>query len=80
MFEAETARVSLLTDALRLARIRFDNGLVSQLEIIDAERNLLAAQLNRIEALRAQRVAVADLSRALGGGWSGGWSGGAPRK
>lgn len=72
VFEAESARVSLLTDALRLARIRFDNGLVSQLEIIDAERNLLAAQLNRIEALRAQRVAVADLSRALGGGWSSG--------
>ena len=80
VFEAETARVSLLTDALRLARIRFDNGLVSQLEIIDAERNLLAAQLNRIEALRAQRVAVADLSRALGGGWSGGSSSGAPQK
>ena len=77
VFDAESTRVTLLTDALRLARIRFDNGLVSQLEIIDAERNLLAAQLNRIEALRAQRVAVADLSRALGGGGGGGGSAGA---
>ncbi|MEX2240304.1 MAG: SRPBCC domain-containing protein [Burkholderiales bacterium] len=31
------------------------------------ERGLLAAQTARIEALRAQRAAVADLYRALGG-------------
>ena len=71
IFEAESARALALRDALRLARIRYDNGLVSQLEVIDAERNLLAAELNRADALRAQRVAVADLIRALGGGWSG---------
>ena len=71
VFEAETARAEALRDTLRLARIRFDNGLVSQLEVIDAERNLLAADLNRADALRARRVAVADLVRALGGGWSG---------
>jgi multidrug efflux system outer membrane protein len=42
-------------------------GLASQLEVIDAERNLLAAQVSRYEALRAQRAAVADLYKALGG-------------
>ena len=70
VFEAESARAAQLGEALKLARVRFDNGLTSQLDVIDAERNLLAAQINRIEALRAQRVAVADLARALGGGWS----------
>ena len=70
IFAAETARSDALRDTLRLARIRYENGLVSQLEVIDAERNLLAAELNRLDALRAQRVAVADLVRALGGGWS----------
>lgn len=69
IFEAESARAGALRDTLRLARIRYENGLVSQLEVIDAERNLLAADLNRADALRAQRVAVADLVRALGGGW-----------
>jgi len=69
VFEAESARADALKDTLRLARIRYDNGLVSQLEVIDAERNLLAADLNRADALRARRVAVADLVRALGGGW-----------
>jgi len=70
IFQAEGARAAALRDTLRLARIRYENGLVSQLEVLDAERNLLAADLNRADALRAQRVAVADLVRALGGGWS----------
>jgi multidrug efflux system outer membrane protein len=69
-FDAETARVAALADSARLARIRYDNGLTSQLEVIDADRNLLQAELNRAEALAAQRAAVADLVKALGGGWS----------
>ena len=71
VFEAEAAREAALTDTLRLARIRQENGFTSQLEVIDAERNLLLAQLNRITALRDRRTAVADVVRALGGGWQG---------
>jgi multidrug efflux system outer membrane protein len=70
-YTAETARVAALTETLRLARIRYENGLSSQLEVLDAERNLLQAELNRIDALRQQRAAVANLVRALGGGWQG---------
>ena len=66
-FEAEGTRVDALTAALRLARLRYDNGLASQLDVIDAERNLLAAEIARQDALRAQRAAIADLYRALGG-------------
>lgn len=69
-FDAESRRVAALTETLKLARIRYDNGLSSQLEMLDAERNLLQADLNRQEALRAQRSAVADVVRALGGGWN----------
>jgi outer membrane protein TolC len=46
-----------LTDARRLARLRYDSDLASQLD----------AGIARHEALRAQRAAVADLYRALGG-------------
>jgi multidrug efflux system outer membrane protein len=66
-FEAERAREVALTDTLRLARLRYQNGVASQLDVIDAERGLLAARIARIEALRAHRAAVADLFRALGG-------------
>ena len=66
-YDAETARAAALTESLRLARLRYDNGVASQLDVIDAERGLLAAQIARVEALRAHRAAVADLFRALGG-------------
>jgi multidrug efflux system outer membrane protein len=41
----------------------------SQLDVLDAERGLLAAELNRVEAQRVQLAATADLFKALGGGW-----------
>jgi multidrug efflux system outer membrane protein len=66
-FEAESERAAALAETLRLARLRYDNGIASQLEVLDAERGLLAARIARIEALRAHRAAVADLFRALGG-------------
>lgn len=68
-FEAEDKRAVALRETLRLARLRYENGIASQLDVLDAERNLLAAELNRSDALRAQRAAVADLLKALGGGW-----------
>ena len=66
-YDAQTVRAKALTDTLRLARLRYDNGIASQLDVIDSERGLLAARSARIEALRAHRAAVADLFRALGG-------------
>lgn len=71
VFDAENTRATALGESLRLARIRYENGLTSQLEVLDAERNLLSAELNRTEALRAQRAAIADVVKALGGGWEG---------
>ncbi len=66
-YEAQSTRAEALTHTLRLARLRYDNGLASQLDVLDAERGLLAARSARIEALRAHRSAIADLFRALGG-------------
>jgi outer membrane protein, multidrug efflux system len=68
-FEVESERVKALRNSLRLARLRYQNGVANQLEVLDAERSLLGAELNRSDALRAQRAAIADLFRALGGGW-----------
>lgn len=67
--EAEGRRIGALQSSLALARLRYDNGISSQLEVLDAERNLLQAELDRAEAERSQRAAVVDLFKALGGGW-----------
>jgi multidrug efflux system outer membrane protein len=42
---------------------------VSQLERLDAERNLLSARLAQAGARREQLAATATLFKALGGGW-----------
>jgi outer membrane protein, multidrug efflux system len=70
-FEAEQRRVVALQKAFELARLRYDSGVASQLDVLDAERGLLDAQLNRIDAQRVQLAATADLFNALGGGWDG---------
>jgi multidrug efflux system outer membrane protein len=66
VFDLETRRVNTLDQSWKLAKLRYQQGLSSQLDVIDAERNLLAAEQNRIEAARALRAAVADLFRAMG--------------
>jgi multidrug efflux system outer membrane protein len=66
-YDAESARAAALNESLRLARLRYQNGVASQLDVIDAERGLLEAQRARVAALQAHRAAVADLFRALGG-------------
>jgi multidrug efflux system outer membrane protein len=66
-FDAESERVQALTETLRLARRRYEHGLASQLDVLDSERGLLTAEQSRIDALRAQRAAIADLYKALGG-------------
>jgi multidrug efflux system outer membrane protein len=71
VYDSEGMRAVALAEALRLSRIRYQSGLLSQLDVIDAERNYLQAELNRADALAAQRAAVAELVKALGGGWTG---------
>ena len=65
--EIERRRVISLSKSWNLAKLRYENGVASQLDVIDAERGLLLAELNRIEAERSLRAAVADLYKALGG-------------
>ena len=66
---SESARSGALEQVLKQAELRYQAGLTSRLELLDAERSYLQAQLNRLDAERAQRGAVADLFKALGGGW-----------
>ncbi|HLY95977.1 MAG TPA: TolC family protein, partial [Sideroxyarcus sp.] len=66
---AETARSQSLATATRQAEVRIQVGSSSRMDFLDVERNQLQAELNRIDAERAQRAAVADLFKALGGSW-----------
>lgn len=68
--EAETRRVAALVETQRLANLRYENGVSSRLEVLDADRQLLQAKLAMIDAQNSQRAAIVSLFKAMGGGWA----------
>jgi NodT family efflux transporter outer membrane factor (OMF) lipoprotein len=61
--EAESVR-------FRLSELRYNNGVSSYLDLLDAQRSLFTAQQALIQARLAQLQNQVLLYRALGGGWS----------
>lgn len=70
VLEKQLVRVFAQREALRLADKRFAAGVVSFIEVLDTQRQLLAAETEVINARLAQQLAYVQLYRALGGGWS----------
>ena len=68
---AQGERVAAQERVLALARLRFTNGVASQLDVLDAQRALQAARSALVAAEQARRNARIDLYKALGGGWAG---------
>lgn len=67
--EVRTQELEAYTDATRYSELLLDNGLVNYLEVIIARQNSLNSQINLIDARFNQLAAVVELYRALGGGW-----------
>ena len=67
--QARQEQVQTLTQVVRLAQLRLDNGVANQLELLDAQRNLLNAQLSWASAWQSQQGATLAMIRALGGGF-----------
>ena len=70
--EAETAQgqqLAAMREALRLARLRYDAGYSSYLEVLDAERSVFQLEQSLSDARLARLNAVVSLYSALGGGW-----------
>lgn len=55
--------------ASKLSRARYDGGITDYLEVLDSDRSLFDAQLQRSAANRLELVSVVQLYKALGGGW-----------
>lgn len=61
--------VTALEDTVRLSTLRYKGGLDSYLQVLDAQRNLFSGELGLAQLRLAERLAVVQLYRALGGGW-----------
>jgi len=55
---------------LRLAQLQYRQGLISYLQVIDAERTLLTNELSEAQILNQRFASTVFLMKALGGGWN----------
>jgi len=67
--EAQARAVAAASRATVLSDVRYRNGLVSQLELLDARRSELRNRREALQVRSAQYQATVGLVRALGGGW-----------
>lgn len=67
-YQAQRALVEALAEASRLSLARFRNGVDSYLAVLDAQRQLYAAQQVLVELRLARDTNLVTLYKALGGG------------
>ncbi|HEV3058285.1 MAG TPA: efflux transporter outer membrane subunit [Vicinamibacterales bacterium] len=63
--------VAALRDAAQLSTDRYQGGLDSYLQVLDAQRGLFRSELDLAALQRQELAAIVELYRALGGGWTG---------
>jgi len=67
--EKQVALVAALEDRKRLAYLRYRGGVDTQLNALDADRDLFQGQLDLAEIRLQELLSVVQLYKALGGGW-----------
>ncbi len=67
--DIQTRQVESLRTYSRFARLRFENGYTSYIEVLDAERSLFDAELARARTAGVLFQALVNLYKAVGGGW-----------
>ena len=55
--------------SLELAKLQYINGVIAYLDLLDAQRSYLDAQIGLSNAIRDKQIAIVRLYKALGGGW-----------
>jgi multidrug efflux system outer membrane protein len=61
--------VRTLRDRTRLAYLRYNGGVSTLLDALDADRSLFDAELSLAQARRDELLTVVQLYKSLGGGW-----------
>jgi len=66
---AQGRRVGALQDYAHYAQIRYDEGQVSFIEVLDSERRLFDAELLLVQSKNDVYASLVGLYKAMGGGW-----------
>lgn len=68
--QAQTAQTDAERQRWHLSELRYQNGVTSHLELLDAQRALFTLEQANVQVHLAQRLNQINLYKALGGGWS----------
>ena len=66
---ANAAYAAAAIDSVRLANLRFEGGVTSYLEVLQAQTASYGAQVSLAQAELNERLALVQLYKATGGGW-----------
>ena len=68
--ESQRKQVKAADEARELAEIRYREGLVTYLDVLEAQRTVLNAELALVQTERARLTEMVGLFKAVGGGWN----------
>jgi outer membrane protein, multidrug efflux system len=66
---AQRRRVEALREYARLSMLKYDNGYADYLEVLYAQNELFAAELNAVTAQVEAQTQIVNVYGAVGGGW-----------
>ena len=66
---AQTRQVAALSTYARLAKLQYEAGKTSYLQVLDADRTLFDGQLSQVQTQANTLGALVDVYRTMGGGW-----------
>lgn len=66
LIDAQKETVQQAEESLRIANLQHENGMITTVELTDAELALTQARVNRLQALYDYTVAIARLEKAIG--------------
>jgi len=66
---AQKRQLEALRISARTARVRYDNGYTSYIEVLNAEQSLFVAELSYAQTRGGLFQALINLYKAMGGGW-----------
>jgi len=67
--QIQRRRVEAARESLRLAEMRYKSGVVSFIEVLDAQRQLFSGETALVDSLLNRHLALNSIYLALGGGW-----------
>jgi len=67
--DVQTRQVEILKQYLHFAELRYNEGLVEYLNVLDAQRQLFEVQIAQAQTQGKHFLTLVNLYKALGGGW-----------